>query len=95
MGSLSHPHATMGMAHEGDLKPPGWSPANRPLARSVVPGEEPPARPSGRGGKERARENPMETTDWTPQSIITLIVGMLVTVTLAVATAYAFIKGGQ
>ena len=37
----------------------------------------------------------METTDWTPQSIITLIVGVLATIALAVAAAYAFTKGGE
>ena len=37
----------------------------------------------------------MEHTDWSPQSIITLIVGVLATIALIAATAYAFTKGGQ
>ena len=37
----------------------------------------------------------MEYTDWTPQSIITLIVGVIATIGLAAVTAIAFIKGGK
>ena len=37
----------------------------------------------------------MEYTDWSPQSIITLVAGVLATITLAAITAYAFTKGGQ
>ena len=37
----------------------------------------------------------MEHTDWSPQSISTLIAGVLVTIALIAATAYAFTKGGQ
>jgi len=35
----------------------------------------------------------MEYTDWTPQAIASLIIGVLATGGLAVATAYALIKG--
>jgi len=35
----------------------------------------------------------MEYTDWTPQTIASLIIGVLATTKLAAATAYAFIKG--
>jgi len=34
----------------------------------------------------------MEYTDWTPQAVAALIIGVLATSTLAAATAYAFIK---
>ena len=45
-------------------------------------------------GKERAKgHQPMEYTDWTPQAVASLIIGVLATSTLAAATAYAFIKG--
>lgn len=37
----------------------------------------------------------MEYTDWSAQSIITLVVGVLATITLAAITAYAFTKGAQ
>jgi len=37
----------------------------------------------------------MEYTDWTPQSVITLIVGAIATIGLATLTAIAFIKGGK
>jgi hypothetical protein len=37
----------------------------------------------------------MEYTDWTPQSIITLVTGVIATIALATATAFAFIKGGK
>ena len=59
----------------------------------MAPGEEPPAQLTVRG-KERAKgHQPMEYTDRTPQAIASLIIGVLATVGLAVATAYAFIKG--
>ena len=35
----------------------------------------------------------MDYTDWTPQAIASLIMGVLATGGLAAATAYAFIKG--
>ena len=57
-------------------------------------GEEPPAGQSRRGGKERAQgENRIEHTDWSPQSIIALAAGVLATIALIAATAYAFTKG--
>ena len=37
----------------------------------------------------------MEYTDWSPQSIITLVAGLLATSVMIAATAYAFTKGGQ
>lgn len=37
----------------------------------------------------------MEHTDWTPQSIVTLIFGVIATVGLAAATVATFIKGGK
>ena len=37
----------------------------------------------------------MEHTDWTPQAVITLIIGVMATIGLATATAFAFIKGGK
>jgi len=43
------PHATVHLVPEGDLKPPGCSPASRPLARSVALGEEPAAQFPARG----------------------------------------------
>ena len=36
----------------------------------------------------------MEYTDWSPQSIITLVAGVLATIALIAATAYAFTKVG-
>ena len=36
----------------------------------------------------------METTVWSPQSIFTLIAGLLATIALVTATAYAFTQGG-
>ena len=63
------------------------------LARSMPPGEEPPAQFPARG-KERAKgHQPMEYTNWIPQAVASLIIGVLVTTTLAAATAHAFIKG--
>ena len=50
------------LAQEGGLKALGWSPTNRPLARPVVSREEPPARPVGRRGKERARESAVKNS---------------------------------
>ncbi len=45
-------------------------------------------------GKERAKgHQPMEYTDWTPQAVATLIIGLIATVGLAFAMVYAFIKG--
>jgi len=35
----------------------------------------------------------MESTDWSPQAITTLIAGAIATAGLIVATVYAFIKG--
>jgi len=35
----------------------------------------------------------MEQTDWTPQAVVTLIIGFLGTISLAMAMVYAFIKG--
>jgi len=59
----------------------------------VAPGEEPPA-PLTVRGKERAKgHQPMEYTDWTPQAVATLIIGLIATVGLGVAMVYAFIKG--
>ena len=60
LSGLSHPHEIVLLAQEGDLKALGWSPTNRPLARPVVSREEPPARPVGHRGKERARESAMK-----------------------------------
>ena len=37
----------------------------------------------------------MEYNDWTPQSIITLIAGVLAAIALIAVTAYTFTKGGQ
>ena len=37
----------------------------------------------------------MEHTDWSLQSIITLVSGAVATFALIAATAYAFTKGGQ
>ena len=59
----------------------------------MAPGEEPLAHHTVRG-KERAKgHQPVEYTDWTPQAVATLIVGLIATVGLAVAMVYAFIKG--
>jgi hypothetical protein len=64
-----------------------------PLARSVAPGEKPLVQHTVRG-KERAKgHQPMEYTDWTPQAVATLIIGLIATVGLAFAMVYAFIKG--
>ena len=35
----------------------------------------------------------MEYTDWSPQPIIALVAGVLATIALIAATAYAFTKG--
>ena len=37
----------------------------------------------------------MEYNDWSPQSIITLIVGVLAAIALIAVTAYTCTKGGQ
>jgi len=37
----------------------------------------------------------MEYTDWTPQAVATLIIGLIATVGFAIATVYAFIQGDQ
>jgi len=59
----------------------------------VAPGEEPPAQHTV-CGKERAKGHlPMEYTDWTPQAVATLIIGLAGTVALATVMVIAFIKG--
>jgi hypothetical protein len=61
----------------------------------VALGEEPPAQHTARG-KERAKgHQPMEYTDWSVQSITTLIVGIILTAALFAAAIITFIKGEQ
>ena len=61
----------------------------------MAPREEPPAQYNARGKERAAGEHPMEYNDWTPQSIIALIAGVLAAIALIAVTAYTFTKGGQ